>query len=91
MIKDPELKGEHFHGNNPDMKLDFQKPDNAEIAEMSYKKPITSYKDVQKTEVAEEKPMYMDGSNVMPTPNADYIADRNNYAKGDARMTKGSQ
>ena len=85
------LKGAHFHGNNPDMKLDFEKPDKAEIDEMSYHKPITSFKDVQKSEVAEGKPMYMDGSDVMPTPNADYIADKNNYAKGDGRRTMGPQ
>ena len=48
MVKDKELKGEHFHGNNPDMKLYFAKPDKAEIDEMNYKKPITSYKDVKK-------------------------------------------
>ena len=38
------LKGEHFHTNNADMKLDFAKPSRAEIDEMNYKKPITSYK-----------------------------------------------
>ena len=42
---DPELKGEHFHGNNPDMKLDFAKPNEAEIAAMESSKgwgyPIT--------------------------------------------------
>jgi len=81
------LKGEHFHGNNPDMKLDFEKPDKAEIDEMSYHKPITSFKDVQKSEVAEGKPIYMDGSDVMPTPNADYIADKKNYARGSERNT----
>jgi|TARA_E500000318_G_scaffold78498_1_gene73367 hypothetical protein len=37
------LKGEHFHKNNADMKLDFAKPSKAEIDEMNYKKPITSY------------------------------------------------
>jgi len=81
------LKGEHFHGNNPDMKLDFEKPDKAEIDEMSYHKPITSFKDVQKSEVAEGKPIYMDGSDVMPTPNADYIADKKNYDRGSERNT----
>ena len=82
-----ELKGEHFHGNNPDMKLDFEKPDKAEIDEMNYKKPITSYKDVKKPDVADERPIYMDGSDVMPTPNADYVADKKNYAKGSLRNT----
>ena len=87
MVKDTELKGEHFHGNNPDMKLDFTKPDKAQIDEMSYRKPITSFKDVQKSDAAEDKPMYMDGSDVMPTPNADYVADKENYAKGSLRNT----
>ena len=41
-----ELKGEHFHKNNPDMMLKFDKPDKAEIDEMTYKKPITSYKEL---------------------------------------------
>ena len=40
MVKDPELKGEHFHGNNPDMKLDFAKPDEADIAAMEAKESI---------------------------------------------------
>ena len=44
-------KGEHFHGNNPDMKLYFEKPDKAQIDEMNYKKPTTSFKDVQKDAV----------------------------------------
>jgi len=87
MVKDPQLKGEHFHGNNPDMKLDFAKPDKAQIDEMNYKKPITSYKDVKKTETAEERPIYMDGADVMSTPNTDYVADNKNYAKGARRNT----
>ena len=87
VTKDPELTGEHFHGNNPDMKMDFEKPDKAEIDEMSYHKPTTSFKDVQKSEAAKGKPIYMDGSDVMPTPNADYAADKNNYAKGSPRNT----
>jgi len=37
-------EGEHFHTNNPDMMLKFDKPSKAEIDEMNYKKPITSYK-----------------------------------------------
>ena len=48
---------------------------------MNYKKPITSYKDVKKSEKAEEKPIYMDGSDVMSHPNSDYVADKKNYAK----------
>ena len=83
VTKDPELTGEHFHGNNPDIKLDFEKPDNAEIAEMSYRKPTTSYKDVKRNPASEDdRPIYMDGADVMPTPNADYAADKKNYAKG---------
>ena len=35
------FKGEHFHKNNPDIMLKFDKPDKAEIDEMNYKKPIT--------------------------------------------------
>ena len=31
-----ELKGEHFHTNNADMELDFAKPSQAEINEMTY-------------------------------------------------------
>ena len=87
MVKDPQLKGEHFHGNNPDMKLDFAKPTKAEIDEMNYKKPITSYKDVKKTDPASESPIYMDGADVMPAPNSDYVADDKNYAKGARRNT----
>tara|TARA_R100000008_G_C3455785_1_gene101676 strand:- start:153 stop:419 length:267 start_codon:yes stop_codon:yes gene_type:complete len=87
MVKDPQLKGEHFHGNNPDMKLEFAKPDKAQIDEMNYKKPITSYKDVKKPEPANERPIYMDGADVMSTPNADYVADNKNYAKGARRNT----
>tara|TARA_R100000664_G_scaffold28932_1_gene40457 strand:- start:676 stop:966 length:291 start_codon:yes stop_codon:yes gene_type:complete len=40
------FRGEHFHKNNPDMMLKFDKPDKAEIDEMSYRKPITSFKDM---------------------------------------------
>jgi len=43
MVKDPELKGEHFHGNNPDMKLDFAKPDEAGIAAMEAKKSMKGF------------------------------------------------
>jgi hypothetical protein len=85
MVKDTELKGEHFSGNNPDMKLYFEKPDKAEIDEMSFHKPITSYKNVEKPAVADEKPIYMDGSDVMPTPNADFIDNKKNYAPGGFR------
>ena len=46
MADDPEIKGEYFHTNNPDMMLDFEKPSKAEIDEMNYKKPITSYKEL---------------------------------------------
>ena len=83
-------KGEHFHGNNPDMKLFFAKPDKAEIDEMNYKKPITSFKDVKKSDKAEEKPIYMDGSDVMSHPNSDFIADKSNYAPGSKSQTLSS-
>ena len=43
MVKDPELKGEHFHGNNPDMKLDFAKPDEADIAAMEAKESMRGF------------------------------------------------
>ncbi len=46
-----ELKGEHFHSNNPDMMLKFDKPDKAQIDEMSYKKPITSLKEMPKKKI----------------------------------------
>ena len=46
---DPELKGEHFSKNNPDMKLDFEKPSYDEIQAMASHKPITSMKDIPGT------------------------------------------
>ena len=90
MVKDPELKGEHFHGNNPDMKLDFEKPSKAEIDEMNYKKPITSFKDA----IPEGKPsteeMYMgitpEIGYASQTPNVDY-ADDARRAKNSDRNT----
>jgi hypothetical protein len=87
MVKDTELKGEHFHGNNPDMMLDFPKPTKAEIDEMSYRKPITSYKEAEErmSEAAKGKPIYMDGSDVMSTPNADFVADKKNYLPGSEK------
>ena len=87
MVKDTELKGEHFHGNNPDMMLDFPKPTKAEIDEMSFHKPITSYTNAERemSEAAKAKPIYMDGSDVMPTPNADFIADKKNYLPGSEK------
>jgi hypothetical protein len=87
MVKDTELKGEHFSKNNPDMMLDFAKPSKAEIDAMNYKKPITSYKDVQKPNTAGERPIYMDGSDVMTHPNTDFVADKKNYAPGSKRNT----
>jgi len=57
--KNNELKGEHFHTNNPDMMLKFDKPDKAEIDEMNYKKPITSYKDLKQLPLEVN---YLDGS-----------------------------
>jgi len=86
---DTELKGEHFHKNNPDMKLDFPKPDKAEIDMMGHHQPITSYKEAQQnmSEAAKAKPIYMDGSDVMSTPNADFIDDKKNYVAGDKKNT----
>ena len=46
---DPELKGEHFSKNNPDMMLDFEKPSYEEIQDMAAHKPITSMKDIPGT------------------------------------------
>ena len=58
MVKtDPELKGEHFSKNNPDMKLDFEKPSYEEIQAMAAHKPITSMKDLDGTVVP---PMALD-------------------------------
>ena len=88
------LKGEHFHGNNPDMKLDFEKPSKAEIDEMSYKKPITSFKDA----IPEGKPsteeMYMGVSPEIgyenQTPNVNFVDDAPR-AKNSDRNTGGQQ
>ena len=66
-------KGEHFHGNNPDMMLDFAKPSEAEIAEMNYKKPITSYKDIKNPKVM----VYDNGESTV-----DQYTDNVNYAAG---------
>jgi|TARA_R100001377_G_scaffold29830_1_gene16256 hypothetical protein len=63
------------------------KPTQEEINKMTYKKPITSYKDVKLPDAAKGSPMYMDGSNVMPTPNVDFVDDKSNYAKGSKRNT----
>ena len=50
--------------------LNMSKPSNAEIAALNYKKPITSYKDVPQKDFE-----YMDGSEVMKTPNATFMDD----------------
>ena len=63
------------------------KPTQEEINKMNYKKPITSFKDVKISDAALGKPMYMDGADVMPTPNVDFVDDKNNYAKGAKRNT----
>jgi len=77
-----EVKGIYFHKNNPDMMLDFEKPDKAEIDEMNYHKPITSYKDTN------PKPFeYMDGSNEVASPNLDYISDKKNEPAGSSKNT----
>ncbi len=81
-------KGEHFHGNNPDMKLDFPRPDEAEIAEMNYKKPITSYKNIENP----KKMVYADGESTVDqyTDNVNYAADTKNLPTYSAR-TKGGR
>ena len=84
------LKGEHFSGNNPDMKLYFEKPDKAEIDMMNYNKPTTIYEEIPKSEAAMEKPIYMDGKDVMSHPNCDFIADKSNYAPGSKSQTLSS-
>ena len=63
------------------------KPTNEEINKMTYKKPITSYKDVKLPDAAKGSPMYMDGSTVPPAPNVDFIADKRNIALGSKRGT----
>ena len=90
MAEDTVLKGEHFSKNNPDMKLYFEKPSQEEINEMQCAMATTSYKtaEANMSEVAKERPIYMDGSDVMSTPNADYIADKKNYAPGSFRNTQ---
>ena len=40
---DPELKGEHCAKNNPDMKLDFSKPSEDDIAAMEAKKSMRGF------------------------------------------------
>ena len=59
---DPELKGEHFSKNNPDMKLDFPKPSYEEIQAMERKEgvrgfPITCMDNIKGTVVP---PMALD-------------------------------
>ena len=39
----PELKGEHFAKNNPDMKLDFSTVSEADIAAMEAKKSVRGF------------------------------------------------
>jgi len=81
-------KGEHFHGNNPDMKLDFPKPDKAEIDEMSYCKPITSYKDIKNP----KKMVYADGESTVDeyTPNVNFAAGTKDLPTYSA-VTKGGR
>tara|TARA_Y100000034_G_C6796969_1_gene357292 strand:+ start:465 stop:737 length:273 start_codon:yes stop_codon:yes gene_type:complete len=90
MAEDTVLKGEHFSKNNPDMKLYFAKPTQEEINEMQCAMATTSYKEAEKhmSEVAKEKPIYMDGSDVMPTPNADWIDDKKKDMPGSWRNTQ---
>jgi|TARA_Y100000296_G_scaffold78869_1_gene102153 hypothetical protein len=85
--KENLLKEEHFHGNNPDMKLDFSKPDRAEIDEMNYKKPITSYKDIRNP----KEMRYMDGTSTPDTLNVDFIDDKSNYKSSNIQTNSGYQ
>ena len=85
--KENLLKEEHFHGNNPDMKLDFPKPDRAEIDEMNYKKPITSYKDIKNP----KEMRYMDGTSTPDTLNVDFIDDKSNYKSSNIQTNSGYQ
>ena len=66
--------GEHFHGNNPDMKLEFAKPDKAEIDEMAYHKPITSYKEIDTAGKLSTEDSYMCGYENQ-TPNVNFADD----------------
>ena len=66
--------GEHFHGNNPDMKLEFAKPDKAEIDEMAYHKPITSYKEIDTAGKLSTEDSYMGGYENQ-TPNVNFADD----------------
>ena len=79
--------GEHFHGNNPDMELYFAKPTKAEIDEMAYHKPITSFKEAIPASKPSTEEMYMgvrpDLGYVNQTPNVNFVDDKKNYAKND--------
>ena len=66
--------GEHFHGNNPDMELDFAKPTKAEIDEMAYHKPITSFKEAIPASKPSTEEMYMGGYENQ-TPNVNFADD----------------
>ena len=79
--------GEHFHGNNPDMELYFAKPTKAEIDEMAYHKPITSFKEAIPASKPSTEEMYM---GALPnegyenqTPNVNFVDDKKNYQKND--------
>ena len=67
------------------------KPTKEQIDKMNYKKPITSFKDVKKSLAADGKPMYMDGSDVMPTPNVDAIDNRISFIYTELLICIGSR
>jgi hypothetical protein len=71
--------GEHFHGNNPDMKLDFAKPDKSEIDAMAYHKPVTSIKDIDTSAKPSTEEGYMgvrpELGYVNQTPNVNFVDD----------------
>tara|TARA_R100000234_G_scaffold19512_1_gene10959 strand:- start:2845 stop:3141 length:297 start_codon:yes stop_codon:yes gene_type:complete len=90
-----ELKGEHFHKNNPDMMLKFDKPDRAEIDEMNYKKPITSYKDLPQSNIPLEY-NYNSGSGepvtgFNPLHTLDYLEKVKDLPNNSASIKKGEE
>ena len=78
--------GEHFHGNNPNMELNFAKPTKAEIDEMAYHKPITSFKEAISPSKPSTSEMYMGGYENQ-TPNVNF-ADDAPRAKNSDRNTQ---
>ena len=56
------------------MKLEFAKPDKAEIDEMAYHKPITSYKEIDTAGKLSTEDSYMGGYENQ-TPNVNFADD----------------